>query len=274
MEQKEKLIGYLENNCEISNDIYLTRQKDNIEIKKILYDDKNGICPILKKEIPFDKTVIDHRHKLKGDIPTLQNKLGFIRDFLEFRVNSFEGKVLNFYKRLGLDRDIELPELLRNLADYYERDDDLPGMLHYKEVPKIPKLKKADYNIISRFWKYTHPASKKPPVFSSNTKMTDKWVKLLDEANQFKMDLESGKIKKINKIEFKRILKYYNVIYPRRKKLPIFPKEGIMTPELEELLKEIDNILELEKLKKENRKIDNENKKRRKEELAKKLAEH
>lgn len=48
--------------------------------------------------------------------------------------------------------------------------------------------------------------------------------------------------KKMSKIDFKRIIKYYPVLYPKRKKLPEFPKSGKLTKELAKLLEQVNKI--------------------------------
>ena len=47
---------------------------------------------------------------------------------------------------------------------------------------------------------------------------------------------ERPKAKKIGKRDFNRICKFYFEMYPRRKKLPVYPKSGKINKELEELL--------------------------------------
>lgn len=48
---------------------------------------------------------------------------------------------------------------------------------------------------------------------------------------------ERPKAKKIGKRDFNQICKYYFLIYPKRKKLPVYPKSGKLTKELEKDLK-------------------------------------
>lgn len=54
---------------------------------------------------------------------------------------------------------------------------------------------------------------------------------------------ERPKPPKIGKRDFNKIIKYYFRIYPRRKKLPVYPKSGRMTKELEKLLKIVKDIV-------------------------------
>ena len=48
---------------------------------------------------------------------------------------------------------------------------------------------------------------------------------------------------KIGKRDFNKICKYYFEFYPRRTKLPAYPKSGKMTKELKILLKKVNNFL-------------------------------
>jgi hypothetical protein len=91
--------------------------------------------------------VVDHQHKLKSELPDETGK-GLIRDAIEFRTNCVEGKITNAFKRYGLDKLIDLPSFLRNLADYLEcnRQHDEVKYIHPREEPKPPKLMKSSYN--------------------------------------------------------------------------------------------------------------------------------
>src|SRR5574344_315655 len=106
---------------EIMKNLINLKQNDLKPLKEKWAKEQNFICPILKKEIPLEKLVIDHLHKLKSEEPGLDGK-GCCRGAIDFRVNALEGKITNNFKRLGLEKDIKLPEFLRNLADYLEHN--------------------------------------------------------------------------------------------------------------------------------------------------------
>ncbi len=90
---------------------HLYTPTDVKRVRDRLAKEQNGIDPILKE--PFKETqVCDHDH-------TTQH----VRAALNRNSNAFEGKVFNAYIRcLRWLSDKPLPEILRNLADYYERD--------------------------------------------------------------------------------------------------------------------------------------------------------
>lgn len=56
--------------------------------------------------------------------------------------------------------------------------------------------------------------------------------------------------KKLGKRDFNRICKFYFQIYPRRKKLPLYPKSGKMSKEFEEVLKKANELYNLQSKKK------------------------
>lgn len=53
---------------------------------------------------------------------------------------------------------------------------------------------------------------------------------------------ERPKAEKIGKRDFNKIIKFYFKLYPKRKKLPVYPKSGKITKELNELLQMVDNF--------------------------------
>lgn len=90
---------------------HLYTPKDIKEVRDRMVKEQGGIDPILKEE--FSETVcLDHDHSTQQ-----------VRAALNRNVNAFEGKVVNAYTRcLSWLTDTPLPEILRNLADYLERD--------------------------------------------------------------------------------------------------------------------------------------------------------
>ena len=84
-----------------------------------LYNDQKGLCAILKTPIPFEKLVMDHKHKLKTQIPGPRGR-GLIRGLIDFRTNSLEGIFLRKFKKSGLLGEIEFTDYLRSLADFID----------------------------------------------------------------------------------------------------------------------------------------------------------
>lgn len=89
--------------------------KDAAKYRNDLLKQQNGIDPITKEVIT--KPVLDHYHQGHQHC----------REVLQNECNAFEGKVVNSYHRmLGHITNKSLPEILRNLADYLERNGSIP----------------------------------------------------------------------------------------------------------------------------------------------------
>ncbi len=85
------------------------------EYRKELLEAQSGIDPIIG--IKITKPVLDHFHYANQHC----------RQVLQNEVNAFEGKVANSYRRmLGHLTDMPLHEVLRNLADYLEKNNNIP----------------------------------------------------------------------------------------------------------------------------------------------------
>jgi hypothetical protein len=92
------------------NHLYTTSDIKNE--RKRLYELQKGIDPILEQEFDFRESTCDHDHVTQHT-----------RAALHRQSNAFEGKVFNAYKRcLGWLTDKPLPDILRNLAEYLEKD--------------------------------------------------------------------------------------------------------------------------------------------------------
>lgn len=108
--------------------------KEVKEIRSKLAEDQQGIDPILGVPFPDGKLCLDHDHDKQN-----------VRAALHLQTNAFEGKVTNAYTRcLKWLTDVPLPEILRNLANYLEKD--------YSENPYHPSCKKV---LLTRFRKLT-----------------------------------------------------------------------------------------------------------------------
>lgn len=164
-------------------EIIQLKTADLKDLRAKWFKEQNNICPILKKVVPFDKTTVDHLHKLKSEEAGIDGK-GCCRGAIEFRANAIEGKISNAFKRLGLDKEIELPQLLRNLADYLEHNhlEDDVIYIHPSEKVKEKKLSKKNYNKLAKLYK-TSGAKSKFPEFPSSGKLTKPLEKLFTDFN-------------------------------------------------------------------------------------------
>lgn len=159
------------------------KQKDIKILKEELHAKNNGYCPLLDIPVDLDKMALDHIHKLKSEEPSEQK--GTIRNAIEFRANSMEGKITNNWKRyFGADESnhpISLPDFLRNLADYLEKgayqDEEGFYYVHPSEVPKPPKVSKRQYNTLKR----AYDGKAKFPEYPKSGKLTKKLEKLFSD---------------------------------------------------------------------------------------------
>lgn len=165
--------------CEIPQLTQLT-QRTLVELREKLINECNEICPILQKKIPREKFVLDHQHKTSKEEMGSNGGAGLCRGVMEFRCNALEGKITNNFKRLGLNKEIELPLLLRNLADYLEQPN-LP-FIHPKEKPKQAKLMKSSYNKLVKELQNAN-YSKPIPEYPKSKKLTKKLEKLYQLVN-------------------------------------------------------------------------------------------
>ena len=162
----------------IGKEIIQLKASDIKPLKEKWHTEQNGICPILKKEYPLDKFVIDHLHKLKSEEAGIDGK-GCCRSAIEFRANALEGKITNNFKRLGLDKEIDLPSFLRNLADYLENNhlqDDIL-YIHPNEKPKESTVSKKNYNKLKK----VYSGKAKFPEYPNSKKLTKPLEKLFKE---------------------------------------------------------------------------------------------
>ena len=144
---------------------------------------QKGICPVLEQYIKYEDAVFDHRHKTKAETLGEDGK-GLLRGVLHFQANVMEGKIAKLYKRYGLHKFIELPELLRNIADYIENPPMKPEYIHPNERPKAKKLGKRDYNKICKYYFQIYPKRKTLPEYPKRGKTNKKFEELLEKANE------------------------------------------------------------------------------------------
>jgi hypothetical protein len=121
--------------------------KDLRPLKEKWHTEQGGMCPILKVAVPLEKMCVDHQHKLKAEAAD-ENGRGICRGAIDMQANALEGKISNNFKRLGLNKYIDLPSFLRNLADYLEKNKSHEDIkyIHPSEAPPKIKLKKSSYN--------------------------------------------------------------------------------------------------------------------------------
>jgi hypothetical protein len=164
-------------------------QKDSKDFRHKQWVKQNYKCAILQKEIKWEETTLDHKHKLKCEKPGKDYE-GLVRGVLHFQANSLEGVIANKYKRFGLHKFISLPDFLRNMADYIENPPVPPKYIHWTEKPERQKFMKSEYNLIKKYYFQICPRAKKIPHYPKSKKvyLSSKWKRLLDQAIKLKED--------------------------------------------------------------------------------------
>lgn len=160
---------------------------EELRIKQ--YKEQGGKCAILGIPIRMNMAVLDHRHKLKAEECGGEEGLGCCRGILHHNVNVFEGKLWKNWRRYGLKDFIDLPTLLRRLADYIESPPMEQIYIHPNSKPKRPRLLKPDYSRICKYYFDMYPKRKVLPKYPKDGIMTEKWRKLLVKANNFHISL-------------------------------------------------------------------------------------
>lgn len=134
-------------------------QNEKADFRIKWHRNQNGICPILKKEVPYDKIALDHKHKKKSD-PAGPNGDGLCRGVVQMQANALEGKIINNFKRLGLEKHIDICSFLRNLADYLEQPPIPQIYIHPNEIKKQPGFKMTWFKKLNKQYREKYPKRK------------------------------------------------------------------------------------------------------------------
>jgi len=155
------------------------KSTDIKKLKRYLHKKNKSICPVLKIKVSLDDMVIDHSHSSNARI-LKTNDAGLVRGAIHRGANVIEGKVTNAFIRTGLHKidGIDIPTLLRNLADYLEdKTISKKQYIHPSEKPKEPTLSKRNFNLLAKRYKEEYPGRKelKYPKSKKLTKNLDKF---------------------------------------------------------------------------------------------------
>ncbi len=144
------------------------KQSDLPEIREKILHKQNGLCPICNCEV--NDPCVDHSHKKK------LNGSGLVRGVLCRNHNTFIAKIENNCIRCNISIS-ELPNILRNIADYLEKKE--YPYIHPTEKPKEKKLKKSSYNKLKKIY----DGKAKLPEYPKSKKLTKKLSKLFKKYN-------------------------------------------------------------------------------------------
>ena len=123
------------------------KAKDVKALKEKWHEEQGGICPLFGKKYPPESMTLDHKHKLKSELPDEDGK-GLCRGVIHRQANSIEGRIANAFKRDGGDKHTDIISYLENLIAFYKSNKIHTDekYIHPSEEPKAPKLMKSSYN--------------------------------------------------------------------------------------------------------------------------------
>ncbi|MCK5536490.1 MAG: hypothetical protein KAI79_06665 [Bacteroidales bacterium] len=151
-------------------------QKELKEYREAIVEEINNRCPICTNTYDKSEFVVDHQHKTKSE-EIGKDGAGLIRGVICRYCNSFEGKALGAFVRLGLkNRNADLPELLIQLGKYLKQEN--TKYIHPNEKPKAPKLGKRIFNRVNKEYKIRNP-KKKPLIYPKSGNITKQFNELI-----------------------------------------------------------------------------------------------
>lgn len=144
------------------------KNKDIPEIREKILKEQKGICPICEEEV--NAPCLDHEHvkKIRGS--------GQIRGVICRNCNIFIAKAENNSIRCGV-KIKNLPKILRNIADYLEKQQ--YPYIHPTEAPKVKQLKKTSYKKLKK----VYDKKRKFPPYPKSKKLTKELSLLFKEYN-------------------------------------------------------------------------------------------
>ena len=196
---------------------------------------KSCICPICNKEI--NNPVVDHQHKKKV------RGTGRIRNNICSNCNVFIAKTENNCTRFKIAQE-ELPEVLKNISEYFGAQQ--YNIIHYTDKESRPTLSKIQANKVLKYWEYLYPGKKKL-LYPKSGVLTKDWEEALKKLEEFENSSQQSFNKNDYKLFVKKIEDYNNEIdsknlsLPKTKKLkpikiPDYPKQKIITPEIQKIM--------------------------------------
>ena len=202
---------------------------------------KSCICPICNKEIV--SPVLDHQHKKKV------RGTGRIRNNICSNCNVFIAKTENNCTRFKIAQE-ELPEVLKNISEYFGAQQ--YNIIHYTDKESRPTLSKIQANKVLKYWEYLYPGKKKLSYPKSGV-LTKDWEEALKKLQEFQNSSQQSFNKNdykllVKKIEdFNREAELKNMSLPKTKKIkliniPEYPKQKMVTPEIESIISIINII--------------------------------
>lgn len=157
------------------------KQSELAEYRKKKHEEQNGICPVLGVYIPLENCCVDHCHRTKTEEIGGEGGKGLVRGVLSSIANSWEGKVVNSFRRMGLHKyNVPIWTALRNLADYLEFS--RTNFIHPSEKAKPKKITKTSYNTLVKVIRLKNK-KEKIPAYPKSGRLTVNLAGLFEKYN-------------------------------------------------------------------------------------------
>jgi 5-methylcytosine-specific restriction endonuclease McrA len=164
-------LGFNINKTYLPHFMWQAKSKTIKPLRDALLLKQKGKCTICGK--PAKDPTLDHMHqkKVKGT--------GRIRGAVCSMCNTFLARSENNAARHGISNK-ELPDILRNMADYLE---DQKRIIHPTEVPKRKKVGVREWNRVKKYYFKVFPNRKTLP--KKPTYITDSWLELKRQVDEY-----------------------------------------------------------------------------------------
>ena len=165
--------------------VWQSKSKTIPILREIMLQKNHGLCSICNK--PVKAETLDHMHvkRIHGT--------GYIRDVCCSLCNTFIARSENNAMRHSISNQ-ELPNVLRNMADHLEKQ---TKIIHPTEVPKRKKVGVREWNKVRKYYFKVFPRRKTLP--DKPTYVTNKWLELKEQIDDFIKDEEEKRSLKRNK---------------------------------------------------------------------------
>jgi len=153
--------------------------KDIKEIRELLWEKNDCVCPILGIEVDKTDLNLDHAHQ---DSEISETVSGQIRGSIHKFANTLEGQMRSKYRRSGIASYITFEEFLYNLWNYLMTNRE--PFLHPQHQPRAKKIMKSSYNELVREIKSCNTQLKKPikiPPYPKSKRMTKRLAELYEK---------------------------------------------------------------------------------------------
>ena len=164
------------------DEIWQAKSKTIPVLRDTMLLKQQGKCTICNK--PVKAPTLDHMHikKVRGT--------GYIRAVCCSQCNTFIARSENNAMRHGIPTK-DLPDVLRNIAQHLEEQ---TKIIHPTEVPKRKKVGVREWNKVLKYYFKVYPKKKVLP--KKPTYVTETWLELKREVDEYMQNIELEKYKK------------------------------------------------------------------------------